>query len=291
MEILQTIWTALTTENELLIKLQGIPLVYIEAALTILISNSLLDLKLSKKQILLFVLIIPTISNITTFISPEPIKVIINLISIPLLAVILFKLNFFKGLLIEFLPMIVMLIIETIFVNFLNITFGISANYVNNIPIYRLIMSILNYTFIFIAYILSRKYNFNISIFDGINKKMKSILTINSIIGVIAIFTQLYLLAYYSNKLPYFITIVGLFSMLIYFFISMYNLANTSKLATTTTDLEQEKETNKRLKEFQDELHSFRHDFSNILCTISGYIQVDDMAGLKQYYSEIHFRK
>ena len=287
MEILQTIWTALTTENELLIKLQGIPLVYIEAALTILISNSLLDLKLSKKQILLFVLIIPTISNITTFISPEPIKVIINLISIPLLAVILFKLNFFKGLLIEFLPMIVMLIIETIFVNFLNITFGISANYVNNIPIYRLIMSILNYTFIFIAYILSRKYNFNISIFDGINKKMKSILTINSIIGVIAIFTQLYLLAYYSNKLPYFITIVGLFSMLIYFFISMYNLANTSKLATTTTDLEQEKETNKRLKEFQDELHSFRHDFSNILCTISGYIQVDDMAGLKQYYSEI----
>ena len=114
MEILQTIWTALTTENELLIKLQGIPLVYIEAALTILISNSLLDLKLSKKQILLFVLIIPTISNITTFISPEPIKVIINLISIPLLAVILFKLNFFKGLLIEFLPMIVMLIIENI---------------------------------------------------------------------------------------------------------------------------------------------------------------------------------
>ena len=67
----------------------------------------------------------------------------------------------------------------------------------------------------------------------------------------------------------------------------MYSLANTSKLAITTTDLEREKETNKRLKEFQDELHSFRHDFSNILCTISGYIQVDDMAGLKQYYSEI----
>ena len=67
----------------------------------------------------------------------------------------------------------------------------------------------------------------------------------------------------------------------------MYNLANTSKLAITTADLELEKENNRILKEMQDELHGFRHDFSNIMCTIGGYVQVKDMEGLSNYYSQI----
>ena len=287
MEILQTIWTALTTENEVVLHFIEIPFVYIEATLTILLSMILLSLNISKKKIILFILIIPTVSNITNFIASEPVKVVINLISIPLLSVFLFKLNFFKGLLIEFLPMIFMLITQTIFVNFSNIVFNISADQINSIPLYRIIMACLNYLCLFLIIILANKYKFNIKLFDGINKNTKRILTINSFIGVLAIFTQLYLLGFYSSKLPYFITIIGLLSLLAYFFISMYSLANTSKLAIANTNLEQEKETNKRLKEFQDELHSFRHDFSNIMCTISGYIQVNDMDGLKQYYSEI----
>ena len=67
----------------------------------------------------------------------------------------------------------------------------------------------------------------------------------------------------------------------------MYNLANTSKLAITTTNLELEKENNRILKEMQDELHGFRHDFSNIMCTMGGYVQVKDMEGLSKYYSQI----
>jgi two-component system sensor histidine kinase AgrC len=67
----------------------------------------------------------------------------------------------------------------------------------------------------------------------------------------------------------------------------MYNLANTTQLALTTTDLEQEKENNRILKEMQDELHGFRHDFSNIMCTIGGYVQVRDIDGLSKYYSQI----
>ena len=37
----------------------------------------------------------------------------------------------------------------------------------------------------------------------------------------------------------------------------------------------------------QDELHGFRHDFSNIMCTIGGYVQVKDIEGLAKYYSQI----
>lgn len=287
MEIFQTIWTALTTKNELLVTLQGIPLVYIEVTLTILLSNSLLHLNINKKKMLLFILIVPSISNISTFIFSDTIKIIINLITIPLFTVFVFKLNFFKGLLIEFLPIIIILISQTIWSNFANIVLGISNTQFTNIALYRLIMSILDYISMFFIYILVKKYNFNITLFDNIDKHSKTVLTVNSIIGIIAIITQLYLLTFYSTKLPYFITIVGLFSLLAYFFISIYSLANPSKLAITTTNLEEEKENNRILKNMQDDLSGFRHDFSNIMCTIGGYVQVKDMDGLSNYYNQI----
>ena len=287
MEIFQTIWTALTTENELVKNLVCIPLAYIEITLTILLSNTLLNLKLSKKKILLFILILPTISNITTFLFSDVIRIIINLISVILFTVFILKLNIFKGLLIEFLPMIFILISQTIWTNFANIILGISSNEFAIIPLYRLIMSLLDYLFLFIILILSRKFHFSVALLDDIPKKYKTILTTNAIIGIIAIFTQFYLISFYTTKLPYLMTVVGLFSLLAYFFISIYSIANTSKLAVTTTSLEQEKENNRILKEMQDDLHGFRHDFSNIMCTIGGYVQVKDIEGLSKYYSQI----
>lgn len=287
MEIFQTIWTALTTENETLLIIQGIPLVYIEIAVTILLTNSLLNLKLSNKQIMLFILIVPTISNFSTFVFPDTIKIIINLITIPLFSVFVLKLSFFKGLLIEFLPVIIMLITQTIWSNIANILFNIEATKFVTIPLYKLIMCCLNYLSIFMVYLLSEKYNFNITLLDNLPKGTKRILTINFIIGLIAVITQVYLVTFYAEILPHFITIVGLLALLAYFFISMYNLANTSKLAIATADLELEKENNRILKEMQDELHGFRHDFSNIMCTIGGYVQVKDIEGLSNYYSQI----
>lgn len=287
MEIFQTIWTALTTENEVLTNIICIPLAFIEAAAYIYLAIALLNLKISKKKVFLFILIVPIISNITTFFFNDTLKVIINLISIPLSAVVILKLSLFKGLLIEFLPIVILLISETIWSSFFNIVLNIPANMFAVVPLYRIAMSSLDYSFIFFICFLSKKYKFNITLLDDMPKKSKTILITNSIIGLIAIVTQIYLVSFYSSTLPLFITIVGLLSLLAYFFISMYNMANTSKLAVATTNLEQEKENNKILKEMQDDLRGFRHDFSNILCTIGGYIQVKDMEGLSKYYSQI----
>lgn len=287
MEILQTIWTALTTENETLINIISIPAMYIEATLSLFLVILFLKLKISKKKILAYILIVPTISLISNWLFSPSAKIVLNLIIIPLFAIFVFRIGLLKGLLMELIPIIMLLISETIWFSFFNIIFGIASSKFVIIPIYRLILDLLDYSFLLLFCILLKKYNFKISLFDNMPKKFIVILSVNFIIGIIAIIAQAYLITFYFKLLPLFITIIGLLSLLAYFFISMYSLTNTSKLAITTTDLEQEKETNKRLKEFQDELHSFRHDFSNILCTISGYIQVGDMAGLKQYYSEI----
>ena len=287
MEIFQTIWTALTTENEALISIISIPFGYLELFLSILLANSLLNLNINRKNILLYVLIIPTISVFAgLYISPTA-KVIINLISTPLYAKFILKIGFFKGILIELLSIIIMLIAETIWFNFIHILFGITSNQVITVPIYKIIIAFLDYLSLFIVYMLSKKYNFNTRLLDSLTKGTKRILTTNFVIGLIAVITQVYLVSFYSETLPLFITIIGLLSLLAYFFISMYSLANTSKLAIATTNLELEKENNRILKEMQDELHGFRHDFSNIICTIGGYVQVKDIEGLTKYYSQI----
>ena len=287
MEIFQTIWTALSTENEALINTLFIPFTFIEVTVSILLANALLNLKLSKRKILLYIIIAPLVSTLTSIFFTNTLKVIINIIFVPLFAVFVLKLSFFKGLLIEFLPIIFILTSETIWANFFNIVLGVSGNEIMTIPIYKLAMICLDYIPMFVFCKLSRKYNFNITLLDNMPKGSKRILTINSIIGIISITTQLYLISFYVGTLPYFITLIGLLSLLAYFFISIYNLANTSKLAITTTNLELEKENNRILKEMQDELHGFRHDFSNIMCTIGGYVQVKDIDGLTKYYSQI----
>ena len=287
MQIFQIIWTALTTENKFMTGLVCIPFVYIEITLTILLSNKLLNLNISKKNMLLFILILPTISNISTFLFSDTIRIVINLIALLIFTTFILKLNLFKGVLIEFLPMLFMLISETIWTNFANIIFNISSDKFATIPLYRLVMSCLDYTFMFLVYTLVKKYNLNITLFDNIDGKAKTILTLNFIIGVIAISTQLYLVSFYTAKLPFFITIVGLFSLLAYFTISMYSLANTSKLVATTTSLIQEKEHNRILKIAQDDIRGFRHDFSNIICTISGYVHSKDLDGLENYFGQI----
>ena len=238
MEILQTIWSALTTENEFIMKLISIPFTFIELAITILLSDILLNLNISKKNIIIYILSSSLVSILSSFLLSDTLKVIINIIYTPLFAVFVLKINFFKGLLIEFLPIVFMLISETIFFNFANIVFGITSDKFSFIPLYRIIIAIVNYTFLLIICLLAKKFKINIKIFGTFSKKTAIVLTINFIIGLVAVITQIYLVTFYLKILPLFISIIGLISLLAYFFISMYSLVNTSKLALTSTNLE-----------------------------------------------------
>ena len=55
MQILQTIWTALTTENEGLVNITGIPFCFIEAYLLLLLFTTLFNIKSSNKNKIIFI--------------------------------------------------------------------------------------------------------------------------------------------------------------------------------------------------------------------------------------------
>lgn len=80
------------------------------------------------------------------------------------------------------------------------------------------------------------------------------------------------------------------FSMLTQFVISIYifkiiisqTSSNTTKLSMKTMHIEQ-----KELKKVIDGIRVFKHDYSNTLSSIGGYISLNDMKGLRKYYDKL----
>lgn len=287
MEVLNNIWSSMTTENEMLIKILSVPLLLIEVSVTMLLFTSILNIKANKKQKILYISIATVLGAICTFFVPNPYSNIITLVAMPFIIMFIFKINFFKSLIAELLPNVCIIIAEIIIGRIFLLVFSTNYAVCASIPIYRLIINISIYAFIFVIYKLAQHFNFNINMLDSISKKNKKVLLFNAIFALIVIFIQMYLIGYYNDNLPSFIVFINIVSLIAYFFISIYSMIKTMKLEKTTADLEEEKLYNKTLQILHDNVRAFKHDFSNIIAGIGGYIATKDMDGLEKYYKQL----
>ena len=77
---------------------------------------------------------------------------------------------------------------------------------------------------------------------------------------------------------------ISVFAILGILFFAVYGLRSYRQMSQ---NLEKTTLYNETLQTSQEDLQAFRHDFGNILQAIGGYIDKDDMAGLRVYYSEL----
>lgn len=287
MEFLQTIWNAITTENMVIVKFMSIPLIVIEAIITTLLFTTILDISSSKKQKIIYISCFSFIAIISIFFVPIPFNTYLNVIACPILVYIIFKTNILKSLLAEIIPYIIFVLLGSIFVNLYANLAKVPTYIINNIPIYRLIFSALLYICAYLIYLMFKNFNINIKLINKFKKGNSRILLLNFFIGILAIGIQSYIIAFYNDYLPFYITISSVIVLFVYFIISMFSLARTSKLETTTADLEEEKLYNKILTVLYEKIRGFKHDFNNIVQSIGGYIATDNMQGLKEYYSDL----
>ena len=173
------------------------------------------------------------------------------------------------------------------FVKLFAFYFNLNMEHFTSVPLYRLGFALIIEFVLFIIYLLIKYFKIHISVLENMSKKNKVILVINFIVAILAMTIQFIITGFYMINLPWYIVIFSNITLIAYFILSIYSLTKTTQLEVTALDLAQEKEHNKMLKLMQDDLHGFRHDFSNILCTIGGYVQVSDMEGLQKYYSQI----
>ncbi len=287
MEILQTIWNALTIENEELVKIINIPLTFIETYVITLLFIAILNINPVKKKKIIYVVIWSITSIITQFFVPIPYNSFINVLIALVLMKYIFKLNFLKSIIAFTVPYFITIVLGSFVMNLYTILFNVGFQEANSTPIYRLIFSPVLYSIIYLLSKFIRKFEFNISNISEFKKNNKHILLINFILGMISIIIQSYLATFYSNYLPLPLTLCNLLILVLYFGISFYSLSRTAKLEKTTRDLEGEKLVNKSLTILHDNIRAFKHDFNNIVQAIGGYVSTNDMNGLKKYYSQL----
>ena len=87
--------------------------------------------------------------------------------------------------------------------------------------------------------------------------------------------------------LIFYITLISIIGLLAYFALSIYSILNISKLEITSRDLKQSQLYNKTLTVLHDNIRAFKHDFHNIVHALGGYIDTEDIEGLKKYYQQL----
>lgn len=287
MEIFNNLIQTLTTPNEELTNIICNPLIFIEMYVSMLLFTTILNIKTTRKQRIIYVVISSFWGLFSKLVIPAPYNTIINLFISPFLVYFLLNGNLLKSIVAQFIPFIITVLIEPFIAKIYLICFG--TNYLEAMftPIYKLFIMLLIYSIMFIIYFVCKKFTLTIKSLDLLDKRSKLLLFINSFLGILAISMQYYLVNFYSDNLPLLITIFSIFTLLIYFIISFYSLTRTAKLELTKQDLEETKLYNKTLTILHDNMRCFKHDFNNILQAIGGYIQINDMEGLKKYYKQI----
>ena len=145
MEIFQTIWTTLITPNEQAVNLLNIPMGIIEATVSMLLFTTLLNMKNTAKQKILYILSMSTISILSNLLLSNVGAKFLNLILLPFIVMLTFKTTFVKGIFAEIIPYITLSIFEPVLMRLLDVCFGIGSSDISFTPIYRIIYLLLMY--------------------------------------------------------------------------------------------------------------------------------------------------
>ena len=284
---LNNIWISISTPNPGLIKILSIILVFIEIPLTLYLLTSIFNFTASKKQKISYIATSITVSIISMFCIPNPFNIVFNYISSFIIIYAIFKTNAIKTVIAGLLPSFIFSIIQYLFLNPYITLLNISYEQAINVVIYKIPFTLLMYLLVFIITYIIRNKHLSLNLVDEVDKKTKSLIIANLCFGLIYIIIEIIITMKYIDILPLAYTFANFAMLLLYFIISLYCISKIVKLKTTTEQLESAEAYNKTLHILHDNVRGFKHDFDNIVTTIGGYINTNDMEGLKKYYVQL----
>lgn len=287
MEILNNIWVAISTPNENLANIIVSIGIFFETYLIMNLFTSILNINSTIKQKVLYVFIISLSSILNLHLIPQPINLFFNYIVMIISAILIFKISIIKGILSIICSSIFFALVGTLILNPYLTILNISSDELLVIPIYRLFYLILMYILVLALGLIIKYRNFKLNLLEDIDNKNKCIIILNILFGILTLCVQAIITFYYTNILPVIITFLSFLSLLAYFGISLFSLTRVMKLTITTQKLESAEEYNNTLRILHDNVRGFKHDFDNIVTTIGGYVNTEDMDGLKKYYSQL----
>lgn len=288
MNILNNLWLAISTPNEILVNIcVSLLIIFIETPVSFMLVTTIFNIQYTKRQKWIYISLVSIVGILSIFILSWPYNIIFNYATAFIILYFVMKTGFIKSSIATLFPSIVFNIVVSLtanpYLDLLHITYEQN----NTIFIYRIPFVLFTYLIV-LSFVLILKYRkVTLNILEDFDKKTKTIITINFIFGFLDIFLQGILSAKYIDILPIEFTFFNFVSLLAYFGLSFYSLAKIMNLVATTKKLESAEEYNKTLHILHDNVRGFKHDFDNIVTTIGGYIKTNDMEGLEKYYSQL----
>ena len=138
MELLNNIWSALTTPNETLTSIVTIPLFFVENILILYLILSIFKLDITRKLKIIYVLVASLISIITNFLLPKPINMFFNYIALFILIYFIFSMSKTKTLIAVILPTCIFALLSILISNPYMALLDISSNTLLITPLYRI---------------------------------------------------------------------------------------------------------------------------------------------------------
>ena len=285
MEWLNSVWNLLTTENEFVTKIILSFTIFIEAWIVFKLFTTILKLSYTSKQECLYIIIFSFSALVFEFFIPSPFNTFINYIVMFIIIKSLFKTNTIQTLLSIIIPTIAFALLGILVLKILLLVFQLSTVQAQNTPIYALIYLVVLYTLIFVlTKLFNVATNYNIHFYKNFDTHNKKVILSNLLLGFFTLCTQLTITAFYTYLLPLCLTFLNVVSLFAYFLISFYSLNKTMKLQITTQNLKTAENYNNTLSILYDNVKAFKHDFDNMIFTIGGFINTNDIDGLKKYY-------
>lgn len=287
MQTLTTIMSTLFQPNEDLVLSSYCILSFIEAFTMSLFFTHLFNIKSTIKQKLIYGLLSSIFGTFASYIIPMPYETIFNVVILLILIKFIFKINILKSIACLIIPFLFTVIVELLISIIAYCTINISLSEMTAIPICGIGLPLFISLLMFLLHLLLKKLNVQIKILDNFAFTDKAKLIFTGILGLIAIYLNLYIIFYYSNYLPNEITITSIFVLVMYFLVSTYCLIKTNNLEIAKQNIENLQLYNKTLTIMHDNIRAFKHDFNNIVQAIGGYIETEDLDSLKKYYKDL----
>ena len=207
MEILNNIWTALSTENSLLTKVLTLPLMFVEISLSLFIFSFFFKLDLPRKKKYVYVLSVSFFSIISDIFIPQPYSVFLNYTFIFFILFKYFKFSLLHTIGAILTPLAIFGLMNSLIMNpFLKLC-KITFEMASSIPIYRLSYLILSYLVIFTFLFILKNLHMNRISIIHIDNKTKFIIFVNLILGILTLIIQAILNFYYINTIPIIFTL------------------------------------------------------------------------------------
>ena len=280
----------MTSNNHIMLNVTFLIFLLTLVVMVIKFMINVFEMKINNKEKVIF--LVSTFISVLTARLMVPIPILYRVICTIIITILVFfilKQNIEKSIISSSITNTILLIGEVLFSKILrfinsqnNIFNTLNSNL--NFIIFSLIILFSLIVLIAIVNFIFKKFNLKINIRNNLSSKERNIIIFKSIFCMCIIFLTALELFYFKN---YMLTVLVIGSIIVLESYCIKDISNINKIEESNIKIEALKDHVKNLNIMYDDIRSFKHDFSNIVQALGGYIVTENIEGLKEMYARL----